>query len=355
VPLDEPTWWYGRPDAVAGRLLAPLALAWALSAERRMRCATPYRSRLPVVCIGNFTAGGTGKTPLTALVAGELARLGRSPVVLSRGYGGRLKGPHWVDLALDTAGDVGDEPLLLAAKVPVVVSSDRERGARAIESRLSSEGVIVMDDGLQNPSLVKDFSIAVVDGSRGLGNGRVMPAGPLRAALPFQLSLVDAIVVNLPPACEGTAPGLVEALRAAFGGPVLVARTSPVQPVGWIAERPVIAWAGIGSPGRFFDTLRTLGAKVLQVQSFPDHHLPTESQARALLSEASRLGADLVTTEKDWVRIQRNTGAAAELAAASRPFPIEVRLQGSDPGRLAALLAAAMAGNDAVRGSGPSA
>lgn len=355
MSLDEPAWWYRRPDALAGRLLAPMALLWACSAERRMRRTMPYRSRLPVICIGNFTAGGTGKTPLTALVSGKLTRLGRSPVVLSRGYGGRLDGPHWVDPAHDRADDVGDEPLLLASKLPVVVARDREKGARAIESRASSEGVIVMDDGLQNPGLAKDLSIAVVDGARGLGNGRVIPAGPLRAALPFQLSLVDVIVVNLPPGCEAARSGLIDELRAGFGGPVLVACTSPVEPVAWLKEKPVIAWAGIGSPRRFFDTLHTLGATVLQTQSFPDHHLPTEAQARVLLSEASRLGAMLVTTEKDRARIQRSRGAVADLASASRFVPIELRLQGSDPGRLAALLAAALAGMDAVRGPGPSA
>src|SRR6476661_643641 len=203
VRLDEPSWWYAPAPGRLAMLLQPLGAIYGRVAEARYFRTTPYRSRLPVICIGNFTSGGTGKTPLAIHLCERLKAAGHEPAVLTRGYGGRLSGPYWVNAASDVARDVGDEALLLARAAPTLVARDRRAGAHAIEMGPHPVTVIVMDDGLQNPGLAKDLTIAVVDGGRGLGNGLTMPAGPLRAPLPFQLELTDAIVVNESSAATG--------------------------------------------------------------------------------------------------------------------------------------------------------
>ena len=171
MPLDEPGWWYARQGHVVGAVLAPLGLLYGAIARRRFEQSAPFRSRLPVICIGNFVAGGTGKTPLTLYLARVLAAQGHRPVALTRGYGARLKGPYWVDAARDGGGDVGDEALLLAGCLPTLLARDRAAGAKAIETGPHPASVILMDDGMQNGSLAKDLVIAVVDGRRGFGNG----------------------------------------------------------------------------------------------------------------------------------------------------------------------------------------
>ncbi len=192
MPLNEPRWWYtaSKGGRLAARLLAPVADAYGAVAEARYRRHAPYRASLPTICVGNFTAGGTGKTPLTRCIVEHLLSLGESPVCLTRGYGGRLPGPVWVDPSRHGAADVGDEPLLLARSAPVMVSRDRAEGARAIEAAEIKATVIVMDDGLQNGTVAKDLTIAVVDATRGMGNGQVIPAGPRRAPLCFEIALV---------------------------------------------------------------------------------------------------------------------------------------------------------------------
>jgi tetraacyldisaccharide 4'-kinase len=340
VPLDEPTWWYGPAGSTQARLLAPVARIWARVAEHRWHRTTPYRSTLPVICVGNFTAGGTGKTPVAATIADLLRQLGRTPVILSRGYGGRLRGPHWVDPERDTARDVGDEPLLHAARGPVVIARDRAAGALFIEARRIVSDVIVMDDGLQNPSLVKDFAIAVIDGKRGLGNARVIPAGPLRADLEFQLGLVDAIVIVGGGSVD---PKLREQFGGHFSKAVLTARVAPVALLDWLTDGPVVAWAGIGAPARFFDMLRANGAHVVGEVAFPDHHMPSAVQARRLLQDARAHRATLVTTEKDAARVRASQGDVGSLAAASRPVRIELNFSADDRARLATLVEKALA------------
>lgn len=341
--LDEPAWWYRSQPTLAARLLAPVAGIWGYVAERRMVRTVPYRSTLPVVCIGNFTAGGTGKTPLTRVVAGILGELGHAPVVLTRGYGGTCAGPHLVDVGRDSNAAVGDEPLLLAATLPVMISRNRASGAGAIEAMAvpvdGRSRVIVMDDGMQNPALAKDLTIAVVDGRRGLGNGRVMPAGPLRAPIERQLSRVDAIVVNRQGQADpaGT-DAIAERLLAQFSGPVLQARTVATGDTAWLGERPVIAFAGIGVPQRFFELLATLGATIAGRRPFPDHHAFSEEDAAKLLAEAASSGAGLVTTEKDWVRLSGRGPQCAALQAATRVLTIELALDPRDRETLVRLL-----------------
>ena len=196
MPLEEPSWWYdASEDDLRVRALRPISGLFGWAAQRRLLNAKPYQSRLPVICVGNFTAGGTGKTPLSLMIATLLKERGAKPAFLTRGYSGRKTGPVWVNPSADLASDVGDEPLLLAACAPTMVARDRAKGAQEIEaSPMASH--IIMDDGLQNPSLAKALSIAVVDAVRGLGNGEVIPAGPLRAPIDFQFGLVDAVVVN---------------------------------------------------------------------------------------------------------------------------------------------------------------
>lgn len=341
--LDEPAWWYASDGGLAVRCLQPLAAAWSAIATSRFRRELSYRARLPVICVGNFTAGGTGKTPLALSVAAELAGLGRRPAFLSRGYGGRLAGPHWVDAVADTSGDVGDEPLLLARAWPTLVARDRRAGARAIESANDVGDVIIMDDGLQNSQLAKNLVLAVVDGRRGFGNGCVMPAGPLRAPLEFQLGLTDAIVVTLPHGAVGgnDAAGW---LRQTFPGPVMAASVQPSQPTDWLKRAPVVAFAGIGAPERFFELLDRLGADVRHRVAFADHHPFRATDAERLLRLAETHSALLVTTEKDWARLDGSTGAMDRLRAAARPLPVAMALDEQDRGRLLALLDMALKG-----------
>ena len=323
-------------------LLQPLATIYGWAAAQRYARAAPYRSRLPVICVGNFTAGGTGKTPLAAHLCALLERAGQRPVVLTRGYGGRHAGPHWVG-GNDTAGDVGDEALLLARAAPTLVARDRSAGARAVETEAEAATAIVMDDGMQNPQLAKDLTIAVVDGARGLGNGRVMPAGPLRASLAFQLGLADAIVVNA--ASAGAGDALAQSLRQRFDGPVLRATTVAAGDTNWLTARPVVAWAGIGAPQRFFGLLETLGAELTETVIFRDHQAIAPADAEHLLLLARKHQALLVSTEKDLARIAgAPTGALAALAAATRALPIKLHFAEPDAERLNALVDSTLKG-----------
>jgi len=318
---------------VAGGL-SPLGALYGWVARRRYAGVAPYRSRLPVICIGNLTAGGTGKTPLALHLCGRLRARGLRPAVLTRGYGGRLAGPHWVAKE-DGAEAVGDEPLLLAQAAPTLVARDRAAGARAIEGAAAAD-VIVMDDGLQNPQLAKDLTLAVVDGTRGLGNGRVMPAGPLRAPLTFQLGLVGAVVIN--ERAPGAGDVVAASLRARFGGPILRCATVADGDTGWLRGQRVVAWAGIGAPQRFFTLLRSLGADLAETAAFGDHQRLGESDAQRLLALARRHGAALVSTAKDLARLKGTAGALGELSAGTRALPITLHFAEADAERLASLI-----------------
>ena len=317
MPLETPFWWYRKKGALAFAL-APLGRLYGRVAEGRFAKGEPYRSRLPVVCIGNFTAGGGGKTPTAIAVASLLKELGAKPAFLTRGYGGRSEGPVLVAKG-QSAEDVGDEPLLLAEVAPTMVSADRAAGARAIEA--TEADVMVMDDGFQNPSLAKDLSLVVVDGGAGVGNGLVMPAGPLRAPLEAQVARADALVVI---GDGGRATPLIDTFMRQ-SKPVLKARIVPRQDRRWLSVLPVIGFAGIARPSKFFETLRANGARLIDERSYRDHYRYSERQARSLLKEAKTYNAMLVTTEKDWVRLPDDDGSdAAELKHRSRPFAIAV-------------------------------
>lgn len=341
VPLEEPRWWYEETGANGRihKLLGPVGRIYGALVERRFRRGAPYRSKLPVICIGNFTAGGTGKTPLSLRIARHLIGKGEAPVFLTRGYGGRTRGPAWVDRSLDTARDVGDEPLLLAEVAPVVVSRDRQKGAELIEAAGPRSSVIIMDDGLQNPSLAKDLTIAVVDGRRGLGNGAVIPAGPLRAPLEFQLGLVEAIVVNEPDAQGEPGESRIHSqLKRVFPGPVLVAGVRARGDVAWLSGAPVVAYSGIGNPQRFFSLVERLGARLIEKQVFKDHHDFSDADAERLLGLAQSHAAQLVTTEKDLARLISAGGVRGALREATRVLAIEMAFDERELGRLVALV-----------------
>ncbi|BAM92256.1 tetraacyldisaccharide 4'-kinase [Bradyrhizobium oligotrophicum S58] len=318
--MREPAFWH-RPPSWQSRLLSPLSKLYGAVAARRMQQAG-IDAGLPVICVGNFHVGGAGKTPTVLALCGLLREFGERPVVLSRGYGGRLRGPVLVDPATHEAADVGDEPLMMAARVPVVVSRARAEGIGLAKAQGAS--VIVMDDGFQNPSIAKDLALIVIDGARGLGNARVFPAGPLRAPLSPQLDRTDALVM----VGSGDAGEAVAARVAALGKPVFRARLQPdAQVVAALAARPILAFAGIGDPGRFFRTLRASGLEIKVERAFPDHHPFSPDEIASLTQQARRQGLTVVTTEKDLARLSGSKPSRSDLGVSAFP----VTLQFSDP------------------------
>ncbi|MGX7742412.1 tetraacyldisaccharide 4'-kinase [Rhodopseudomonas parapalustris] len=312
--MREPGFWH-RPPSVVSRLLLPIAAIYGGVAAVRMQKAGTAVG-VPVLCVGNYHMGGAGKTPTTLALAALLREFGETPVVLSRGYGGRLHGPVMVDPSRHGAADVGDEPLMMAGRVPVVIARERIDGAALAASQGAS--VILMDDGFQNPALIKDAALIVIDGHRGVGNGSVFPAGPLRAPLSLQLSRTDALVV----VGDGAAADGIAAKIADRGGVVLRARLVPeAASVDALRGRRVLAFAGIGDPARFVATLRSSGVDVAAQRAFADHHPFTAEELADLVATAARDGLTLVTTEKDLARI----GPASDaLGAAIVPFAVKL-------------------------------
>jgi tetraacyldisaccharide 4'-kinase len=313
---EPPFWW--RAAGIEASLLAPIAAIYgAVAASRLSRKG--YRAGVPVICIGNPTLGGAGKTPTALAVAHMLKAAGERPVFLSRGYGGRRRGPLVVAPDQDRAADVGDEPLLLARAAPTVVAHDRVAGAKAAHA--AGATVIVMDDGFQNPSLAKDFSVLVIDGRRGLGNSKVFPAGPLRAPLDAQFARADAVVL------VGEDAAAARAAAEARKLPLFRARLEPDREViAALTGRRALAFAGIGDPEKVFATLREAGIAVAATRSFADHHRYTPVDAQELCRQADAEGLTLVTTEKDKARLQGEE-ALAELAARVRVLPVGLVLE----------------------------
>jgi len=290
--MRAPEFW-AEPDytaRLAVRMLTPLSWAYGATVAWKAKHARPYRPRAMVICVGNLTAGGSGKTPIAIEVARALGARGLRPVLLTRGYGGKVRGPSFVDLANHSAAQTGDEPLLLATAAPVIIARDRAAGAKLAEE--NGFDVIVMDDGHQNFTLAKDLSLIVVDAETGFGNGRVLPAGPLREPVAQGLARADAVVL--------VGDGSPELAR--FAGPVLRTHLQPVRENG-LAGKRVIAFAGIGRPEKFFDTLRAQGAHIVEARRYADHHAYTASEIARLNAKARDTNAMLITTEKDFVRL----------------------------------------------------
>ncbi|PLX36168.1 MAG: tetraacyldisaccharide 4'-kinase [Hyphomicrobiales bacterium] len=319
--VRTPSFWW-RPAGLLSTLLAPLGLPYGFVTTSRMRRKARHRSSVPVICVGNFVAGGAGKTPVAIAIGALLTTRGKMPAFLSRGYRGTLAGPVEVATGTHSAAEVGDEPLLLARAGRTVVAADRKAGADAIGTAPGT--VIVMDDGFQSPTLAKTLSLVVVDGAVGIGNGACVPAGPLRAPLAAQLPRADAIVIL------GTGDAGEEfAIRAAAARkPVFHATLVPDEAARSLAGKKVLAYAGIGRPEKFVTTLQALGADVVALKAFPDHHGFSEADARELLAEADRLGALLVTTQKDAVRLSGATqDALRRLHAESTVVSVSCRFE----------------------------
>ncbi|MEO6843111.1 MAG: tetraacyldisaccharide 4'-kinase [Bradyrhizobium sp.] len=322
--MREPAFWY-RPPSLLSRLLMPLGAIYGQVAAWRMQ-RDGFDAGIPVICVGNYHTGGAGKTPTVLALTRLLRELGETPVVLSRGYGGKWRGPVKVDPIRHIAANVGDEPLMLAQTVAVVIARDRVDGIALARSQGAS--VILMDDGFQNPAIAKDASIIVIDGDRGIGNGGVFPAGPLRAPLPPQLVRTDALIVI----GAGAAAGAVASAIAAQARPVFPAHLKPTaESLALFAGKRVLAFAGIGDPNRFFRTLRSAGVDVVTERVFADHHPFSVQEIEALIAEAGRDGLTLVTTEKDLARLRGGEDAAA---AAPDITAFQVTLEFDDAARL---------------------
>jgi len=313
--MRAPAFWWQTPG-LCSTVLAPIGAIYGAIAGSRMR-QTGARADVPVICIGDPTVGGAGKTPVAIAVAKTLIAQGKRPYFLTRGYGGREQGPLLLDPAKHSAADAGDEPLLLAAVAPVVVSADRVAGAKLAAQ--SGADVIVMDDGFQNPALIKNLSLLVIDAKGGVGNGRVFPAGPLRAPLAEQLQRANAIVlIGNGEAGEQVARDASKVLRASIV-PDADAATA-------LKGKSLFAYAGIGRPEKFFATLESIGGNITERRVFPDHHAFSADEANELLAAARSRNLTLVTTEKDLARMRGNAGLN-ELADASKALPITLRFQ----------------------------
>lgn len=290
--MRAPDFWHMNKGGLTSLALAPIGWLYGAAGASIWAMARPWKAPVPVICIGNLVAGGAGKTPVALDLAKRLIQRGKAVHFLSRGYGGTEAGPLRVDPALHTSDGVGDEPLLLARLAPTWVAADRPSGCRAAAD--AGAEMIIMDDGFQNPAVIKDLSVIVVDGGYGFGNGRVMPAGPLREPLTRGLKRADAVVViggrgkvSLPPEHP----------------PRLDARFAATPESLGLKDQAIVAFAGIGRPAKFFETLRAIGCDIRATRTFADHHPYSPADLEQLRNLATNENARLVTTEKDAVRL----------------------------------------------------
>jgi tetraacyldisaccharide 4'-kinase len=325
--MKTPAFWSRRGTAAIA--LLPLTLLWRAASAVKEATARPYKSAIPVVCVGNLTAGGTGKTPLVGWLADRMSERGWRPAILTRGYGGSAAGPLWVDPAEHDAGLCGDEPLMLADGRAVMVARDRAAGARAIASNGAFD-LIIMDDGMQNPTLQRTLTIGVFDGGSGIGNGWLIPAGPLRTPFASGLDQLDMAVINgedetaLRPRIASKLPVFDAALRPEAG--VIEA----------FADTPLLAFAGIGRPARFFAGIEAIGGQIAKKLSFADHHPYSQQDLAQIQEDAQRHGAEMITTQKDWMRLPADWRARVAMLPVSVDMDDETGFLDSLEGRLAA-------------------
>ena len=323
--MQAPKFWY-RSRSWQAVLLSPLGVLYAWATARRQKNARPTRVDIPVICIGNLNVGGTGKTPTTIALAQMLTSRGIAVHIVSRGYGGSLQAVTQVDPRTHTADETGDEPLLMAAFAPTWVANERVAGARAAQD--AGADVILLDDGFQDPSLVKDLSIIVVDAKRGFGNGHCLPAGPLREPVHVGLKRADAVISIGEPQAQAQfrERSADQVGRIAH----LTASLKPIEMGMPWAEGRYLAFAGIGDPEKFFATLRGLGAPLVRTVALDDHQKLARPMIQRLMKEAQSMNAQLVTTEKDAARLP------ADLRSGILSLP--VRLEFDDANALETLL-----------------
>ena len=317
-----PAFWH-QPPGLLAHLLSPIGAACDAAGHLRRVISRSYRAPVPVVCVGNLVAGGAGKTPVALALAAWFLERGVPVHIVTRGYGGRLRGPLRIDPDRHDAVAVGDEALLLAARAPCWVARDRAAGVRAAVA--AGAGAILLDDGFQNPAVAKTLGLVVVDADYGFGNGRVIPAGPLRENLRRGLARADAVVLI---AAEGEL-SRAGALRRGCRAPMLNAVLAPLNGER-LARKRLMAFAGIGRPEKFFATLRALGAVLVGTRAFSDHHPFRATELEGLRRDAQRSGARLITTTKDIVRVPSAQRAGIEV--------LEVEIRWPDPIALGRLL-----------------
>jgi tetraacyldisaccharide 4'-kinase len=293
--MKTPDFWQRDSKSLMPALLGPASWLYGAAARLQRSLQKTSSVEVPVICVGNVVAGGAGKTPVALALAQFFLAEGRNPHFLTRGYGGRLKGPVRVVRDVHKFSDVGDEALILAAAAPTWVARDRVEGAAAAAK--AGAGVIIMDDGFQNPALKKDMSLLVLDGGYGTGNGRLLPAGPLRETLEDGLARADAVVL-----VDGESDN-DHINQLIINKPVFKAKLVPKSTGETISGEDVVAFAGIGRPAKFFNSLQNIGCRLIECFSFADHHVYNNDEIMKMVELASARNAALVTTRKDYVRL----------------------------------------------------
>jgi tetraacyldisaccharide 4'-kinase len=333
---ETPPFWYEK-TGLRALSLAPISWVYGLLSTKRMSRPATHQQTIPVLCVGNLVAGGAGKTPTAIALAKAAIAKGQRPAFLTRGYGGANRGPVFVDSAVHNAHDVGDEALLLAQVAPTLVAADRAAGMRAIESANTENSdagfsIVIMDDGFQNPQIDQDFTLLVVAGHRGVGNGFAHPSGPLRAPVMAQLQRADEVLTI----GEGDAGSKILRMAARRGMPLHIG-TIEADGDEDLTEARVLAWSGIGDPGKFHRTLRDLKVDVVSTRNFPDHHFLRADEAQDLLDEARREGLLLVTTAKDAVRLEGGHNEELE-ALSAKSVILPIRMKPDNPSAFAAII-----------------
>jgi tetraacyldisaccharide 4'-kinase len=296
--MKTPKFWYREPNPLLQAALQPIAALYQCAQLMRKVITIAHDSRLPIICVGNVVSGGAGKTPVVMALAKHLQQQGIRPHILSRGYGGDLWGPVLLDKRHHTFSEVGDEPLLLADIAPTWIAKNRVEGVHAIES-FNQADVILLDDGLQNPSIKKDYSILVIDGNQGLGNGALFPAGPLRESFVSAIKKSHCVIAidDTEGKIRELTPPHIEFVRARIV-PSPESHSFVTQ-----GNRKLLPFAGIGYPEKFFNTLRRIGGTIVETVSFPDHHTYSHEELKELIRKAKMHDAQLITTTKDYVRL----------------------------------------------------